>query len=251
MNLILIIIYIIIFLFIIIKSFYNYIKLNKTEKINTLIEIETIPFILNKNRIDLSFILIIFLITVFFNINLFSENIAYCQDSDESKNNDDDDVRVFTPEEHEVWFDESQRLGEDFERRIDALRNHKASLFVESGHLENIDRTIYNLNLLERTELMLHKEFEGFEKKSLMPSFTLRESMNILYSSVKETYGFLKNFNEYLIQANTNNPHNRNQMAHIRIFGKISSKILHSIRSFDENFEWSDDAEEDIDDDDL
>lgn len=75
------IVYVLILLFIITKGFYGYTKYNRFLKLNTLIEIETIPFILNKNRIDLFSFLIIFFMVVFLNINLFFENIAFCQGS--------------------------------------------------------------------------------------------------------------------------------------------------------------------------
>jgi hypothetical protein len=65
--------------------------------------------------------------------------------------------------------------------------------------------------------------------------------MNALYSSVKETHSFLKNFNEFLIKSNTNHPHNGAMVEDIKIYRGISSKILSNIRGFDRNFEWSDD----------
>lgn len=133
------IVYVLILLFIITKGFYSYTKYNKNLKLTTSIEFEAIPFILSKSKIDLFIFLIIFLIAIFLNINIFFENIAYCQESY---------IHNLSDEDFNTWLENANKKADYL--NLDSLHKRTPLLYsIEEDINKLIIRPSSNFNLLE------------------------------------------------------------------------------------------------------
>lgn len=248
-------IYLTIFTYIFIKTFYYFIKfynyksgnVRRLDAFSTFFSMHTLPFYLNLGKINLIIFILIFVNVLIF-VNPLPYNIVYCQDDiSDSTNNESyinslsDEQKEQELEELELWEEKAEEMSNKFIKDINDFTDQKRLKLLKE--YDNGNEFIYEAKEIIKEEYFFKKKFDSFVEKDLMPSNLLKDCLFRFKISVETTEFFFKEF----FNSKITSLYNMEDLRKINKLKDINNDILYSLKSFEKDYEWSSSSDEDED----